>query len=83
MDILEKLEEMQISLEEIKNQRIRLEGQLEAIQSEMTELGFTTIKKLEARILKLERERRERDEELELKIEEFEGKYADLLKDLE
>ena len=81
-EILEQLEQLQEQLKNAESKRLRLEGQLEVIKTEIKELGFNSVNELKEEKSRLLKEITQKELILDSNIQNFKNQFGDLLNNI-
>lgn len=79
MSSLERLKKIKSVLESKKQERARVEGQLEAANTQLNELGYKSVTEAEKGLEKMDKELDKLDNQINDTLAELETKYANLL----
>ena len=76
---LEKLKKLKSTLEAKKQERAKVEGQLESAMDALKALGYKNVTEAEKAIVRMDTELDELDKEINQAVKDLEAKYGDLL----
>ena len=76
---LEKLKKLKSTLEAKKQERAKVEGQLESAMDALKALGYKNVTEAEKAIVRMDTELDELDKEIDQAVKGLEAKYGDLL----
>jgi len=76
---IEKLKKLKSTLETKKQERAKVEGQLESAMDALKALGYKNVTEAEKAIVRMDTELDELDKEINQAVKDLEAKYGDLL----
>lgn len=76
---IEKLKKLKSTLETKKQERAKVEGQLESAMDALKALGYKNVIEAEKAIARMDTELDELDKEINQAVKDLEAKYGDLL----
>ena len=76
---IEKLKKLKSTLEAKKQERAKVEGQLESAMDALKALGYKNVTEAEKAIVRMDTELDELDKEINQAVKDLEAKYGDLL----
>lgn len=78
-DVLVKLNSIKEKVEDARRKKSKLQGRLDAAMEHLNELGYSDIESAQKALQELQLDLDERTKELEIKLENFNNEYADIL----